>query len=202
MDFIVLSAVAAVPLMSLMVIYDIACQWKVNFPKRMEELPPHLHIPESVTLDFAIPKCHCPAHQPICQTPHSLNLKPGAGRTDGEGIERDWSMINPAANSTKEMAPGTRHDTLDDLFGYHNWQKTVNLGESLRRKYFLAVVESRRHKELHEEYTETIGASTAEEWTQMVVQWEADKSKDNPYVSTVNCKPLPPNRLNRYLLET
>ncbi|KAF4579925.1 hypothetical protein EYR36_001745 [Pleurotus pulmonarius] len=64
--------------------------------------------------------------------------------------------------------------------------KTVNLGESLRRKYFLAVVESRRHKELHEEYTETIGASTAEEWTQMVVQWEADKSKDNPYVSTVN----------------
>lgn len=99
-------------------------------------------------------------------------------------------MMNPAANSTKEMAPGTCHDTLDDLFGYHNWQKTVNLGESLQRKYFLAVVESRRHKELHEEYTETIGVSTVEEWTQMVVQWEADKSKDNPYVSTVNCKCL------------
>ncbi|KAG5219917.1 Hsp70 ATPase ssc [Salix suchowensis] len=69
-------------------------------------------------------------------------------------------------------------------------KKTVNLGESLQRKYFLAIIESQRHKELHEEYMETIGASTAEEWTQMVVQWEADKSKDNPYVSTVNCNSL------------
>lgn len=187
MDFIVLSAVSGTPVQSLMVIYDIACQWKVNFAKHMVELPPHLHIPSSVTLDFAIPKCHCPAHQTECQTPHSLNLKPGAGRTDGEGIERDWSMINPAANSTKEMAPGTRHDTLDDLFGYHNWQKTVGLGESLRRKYFLAVVESRHHRVLHEEYSETIGNDITSQWTQMVVEWEADKTKPNPYISANNC---------------
>ncbi|KAF9501280.1 hypothetical protein BDN71DRAFT_1479795 [Pleurotus eryngii] len=186
MDFIVLSAVSGTPVQLLMVIYDIACQWKVNFTKRMVELPPHLHIPSSVTLDFAILKCHCPAHQTECQTPHSLNLKPGAGQMDSEGIKRDWSMINPAANSTKEMAPGTQHNTLDDLFGYHNWQKTVGLGESLRRKYFLAVVESRRHRALHEEYSETIGNDITSKWTQMVVEWEADKTKPNPYISANN----------------
>ena len=54
---------------------------------------------------------------------------PGVGRTDGEGIERNWSEINRVANSTKEMGPGARHDTLDDHFGHHNFRKLVGLGK-------------------------------------------------------------------------
>ena len=54
---------------------------------------------------------------------------PGVGRTDGEGIERNWSEINRVANSTKEMGPGARHDTIDDHFGHHNFRKFVGLGK-------------------------------------------------------------------------
>ncbi|KAJ8495283.1 hypothetical protein ONZ45_g12926 [Pleurotus djamor] len=165
----------------IMVIYDIACQWKVNFLSRMSALPTKLHIPPSTSLSFAIPKCHAPAHQASCQAPHSLNLMPGAGRTDGEGIERDWSMLNAAANSTREMGLGSRHDTLDDLFAYHNWQKTTGLGISLRRKYLLASVESRRHTLLHKEFTESIPRDVQVAWTRMITEWEGDKSKSNPY---------------------
>lgn len=53
----------------------------------------------------------------------------GVGRTDGEGIERNWSEMNGVANSTSEMGPGSRHDTLDDHFGHHNFRKYVGIGE-------------------------------------------------------------------------
>ncbi|KAF9487718.1 hypothetical protein BDN71DRAFT_1513702, partial [Pleurotus eryngii] len=184
MDYIVLSAVAGLALRMLMIIYDIACQWRVNFSKRMQELPSHLHISDNVLVDFCIPKCHLHAHQSMCQTPHSLNLKPGVGRTDGEGIKRDWSLINPAANSTKEMGAGSRHDTLDDIFGYHNWLKTTRLGLSLHQKYRLAVVESKRHQGFLDELTASIDVpGLVETWTTAVTDWENDKTKPNPYIS-------------------
>ncbi|KAJ8480768.1 hypothetical protein ONZ45_g15534 [Pleurotus djamor] len=182
MDFIFLSAISGTILTMVMAIYDIACQWKVNLAARMPKLPAKLQLRPTVHLDFAIPKCHCPAHKLACQTPHSLNLKPGAGRTDGEGIERDWSMFNPAANSTKEMGMGSRHDTLDDLFGYHNWQKTAGLGVSLKRKYLIAAVESKRHAELHQEFCDSVPPATQREWTKMILEWERDNKKCNPYV--------------------
>ena len=68
-------------------------------------------------------------HKLPCQAPHSLNFKPGVGRPDGEGIERSWAEMNQVANSTKEMGPGSRHDTLDNHFGHHNWRKYVSLGK-------------------------------------------------------------------------
>lgn len=50
------------------------------------------------------------------------------GRTDGEGVEREWSHINPVALSTRLMGPGARCDTLDDHWGAWNWRKLVSLG--------------------------------------------------------------------------
>ncbi|KAJ8503052.1 hypothetical protein ONZ45_g11202 [Pleurotus djamor] len=90
-------------------------------------------------------------------------------------------MLNAAASSTREMGLGSRHDTLDDLFAYHNWQKTTGLGVSLKRKYLLAAVEARRHKELHEDFCDSVPASVRVVWTQMIADWELNKSKPNPY---------------------
>lgn len=194
MDYIMLSAIAGLSLMTLTIIYDIACQWKANFPTRMLAFPSSLRIANSVRVDFAIPKCHLLAHQTPCQTPHSLNLKPGVGRTDREGIERDWSMINPAANSTKEMGAGSRHDTLDDLFNHHNWVKTTGLGLSLRRKYRIAVVEAKRHMELFDEFSNSVdNPELIDSWTKMIQDWEQDNSKPNPYISASarEFRPLP-----------
>ena len=48
-------------------------------------------------------------------------------RTDGEGVEEEWSHINVAL-STKVMGPGSRHDTLNDHWDAWNWQKVVLMG--------------------------------------------------------------------------
>jgi len=128
MDYIVLSALAPLLVASVFISYDIACQFKLHFEERMADLPSHLHLPRGVDIGWGIPKCHCPMHKLPCQAPHSLNFKPGVGRTDGEGIERSWSELNRVANSTKEMGPGSRHDTLDDHLGHHNFRKYVGLG--------------------------------------------------------------------------
>ncbi|KDQ26060.1 hypothetical protein PLEOSDRAFT_169869 [Pleurotus ostreatus PC15] len=150
MDWILLSAINSFSLFVLYIIYDIACQYKIHFKDWMAALPEAMRLPEGLAPYFAIPKCHCLAHKQECQTPHSLNLMPGVGRTDGEGIERDWAALNPVANSTKEMGPGGRHDTLDDHIAHHNWRKLAGLGD------YRGV-------------------------DQMVMDWEVDKTKPNPY---------------------
>lgn len=114
----------------LLMTYDIACQWACNLAIRMEDLPPELRLDLSkLKIDSAIPKFHIYAHQLKCLIAFSLNYKFGVGRTDGEGIERNWARMNPVAHSTREMGPGSRHDTIDDHCGHINWRKTVDFGE-------------------------------------------------------------------------
>ena len=128
MDYILLSALAPLLIASVFVSYDIACQFKLKFDERVDKLPPEIQLPLNVEFEWGIPKCHCPMHKVSCQAPHSLNFKNGVGWTDGEGIRCSWSELNRVANSTKEMGPGSRHNTLDDHIGHHNFCKYVGLG--------------------------------------------------------------------------
>ena len=137
MDFIIFSAISSrgVQWKSITLSYDIACQYFRNMRKRIESthFPDSLHIDlDSINIKPAIPKFHLPAHQERCHTLYSLNLQPGAGRLDGEVIERDWAKLGGAANSTKEMSAGSRHDTLDDLCGDMNFVKLKTMGKQLR----------------------------------------------------------------------
>ena len=131
MDYIFFSSIFPFLLIFLIISYDIACQWKLNIPSRMAKLPDHLCLTLPLITSsfiFGIPKFHVPAHLTVCALPHSLNLMPGVGCTDGEGIERNWSEINRVACSMREMGPGAQHDTIDDHFGHHNFRKLVRLG--------------------------------------------------------------------------
>ncbi|KAG2101825.1 uncharacterized protein F5147DRAFT_746912 [Suillus discolor] len=184
MDFIFFSSIMPL-LLSVVISYDIACQWKINLTKRINKLPEHLQIPAAVALAtfiFGIPKFHCPAHEEKCAIPHSLNLIPGIGRTDGEGIERNWAEMNRVANSTKEMGPSSRHDVLDDHFGHHNWRKYTGLGLSLWRKLLNAVKERTHHQSFLHNFDSSIDEAHRGEWSAMIEAWERDKSSLNPYV--------------------
>jgi hypothetical protein len=130
MDYFFFSSVAQTELHSLVVSYDIACQWSKNVWQRMASYSHQfqLDINGSTTVNFLVPKFHLPAHVEACQTAYSFNLMPGVGRTDGEAPERGWSHINPVATSTREMGPGSRRDTLDDHFSDWNWKKTTGMG--------------------------------------------------------------------------
>lgn len=111
--------------------YDIACQWSTNFPSRVAALPDHVRfeVPIGNQLHYAIPKFHFRAHKQDAHDIFSLYLMLGVGRMDGEEIERYWARHNQVAYSTREMGPGSRHDTLEDHFGFSNWLKLILLGK-------------------------------------------------------------------------
>jgi hypothetical protein len=92
-------------------------------------MPDNLRLQPSTSVQLFVPKFHLPAHTPKCHNPYSLNFAQGVGRTDGEGIERNWSVLNGIAPSVSMMGPGGRWDTIDDFCNYANWRKTILLRE-------------------------------------------------------------------------
>ena len=120
-------------IVALMVVmsYDIACQFFINFFKRMGQYPPSFQLPQNPEdLNVFVPKYHLNAHTIDCRLKYSLNFSPNVGRTDGEAPERGWAAIDALAASTKEMGPGSRRDTLDDHFGDQNWWKVIDMRKS------------------------------------------------------------------------
>ena len=131
MDYILFSGLQGSNLRDYLNTYDIWCMYHKNLRTRHLQLPASLQFDfDSVTFDGAIPKFHLNAHGESCRTVYSLNFYPGVGRTDGEGIEHDWASVNGAARSTKEMGEGSRHDTLDDIWGDTNYRKVIAMGKS------------------------------------------------------------------------
>jgi hypothetical protein len=158
MDFLFFSTIRGV-LMNVLVAYDIACQWYKNLGARMmllsNELQPSISVEKiqakvsTYHLIFeccSISRCvqvgvfHIQAHESRCHAPWGLALTRGAGRTDGEAIERLWSNLNGAASSTKEMGPGSRQDTLDGFCGFNNWRKLNLLREFISHIHSLPVI--------------------------------------------------------------
>jgi hypothetical protein len=131
MDYAMLSALNGVKVKRLVVSYDIACQWSKKFRSRIIDFPRALQFnmdDDDFSFTTVIPKFHIYAHGKKCQSRWSLNYLRWMARTDGEGVEQEWSHINSVALSTRLMGPGSRHDTLDDHWGAWNWRKLVNLG--------------------------------------------------------------------------
>ena len=144
MDYFFFSSLQGSKIRRVVVSYDIVCQWHKNLWTRMMEFPHEFHVDRSqVFFVFLIPKFHLPAHINICQTSFSFNYTKNVGRTDGEAPERGWANLNPAASMTKEMGPGSRRDTLDDVMGDSNWKKTVSMGTGLLSIYTYSLGYSR-----------------------------------------------------------
>ncbi|KAF7346690.1 CxC2 domain-containing protein [Mycena sanguinolenta] len=161
--------------------YDIVCQWYKNLVARMKELPPLVRFVLILKLfRFVIPKMHIKGHQLACQEEFSLNLVPGSGQTDGEGIERPWASIGAIATSTRVSGPGARHDALDDHWNFWNWLKTINLPVILRRRLDTARKEQASQREAFELFS-LQQAERVPAWKKLVEEYEADNTKKNPY---------------------
>ncbi|KAJ7219933.1 hypothetical protein GGX14DRAFT_389351 [Mycena pura] len=145
--------------------YDIVCQWWKQLRERLLELPPLVRL--KLVLDmcrFVIPKMHIKGHTLGCQLLYSLNLVPGSGQTDGEG---------------------SRADQLDDHWTFWNWTKLVGLAALLRRRLDAAKVELAKQEEAFEAFSCEQSAKIPL-WKSMVVEFERDGSKKNPYEAAVN----------------
>ncbi|KAG6818426.1 hypothetical protein H0H93_005084 [Arthromyces matolae] len=151
----------------------------------MANWPEGYSIPSKTEIRPAIPKMHETAHEKDNHERFSLHYLAGVGLTDGESIERMWAGHNALGNATKTMGPGTRHDVLDDHFGFWNWSKYIATGKSLRKKYKDAVKLRNVQQEAHDGFTATISKEKVEEWEAMCRKWDRErypkaKSK-NPY---------------------
>jgi hypothetical protein len=120
--------------MFILLSYDVGCQWRIHLEERKKHLPAVLkHDPGSgvppVKVRVGLPVWRGGVHVEKCATEHSLRYKTGAGMTDGESVERVWSLLNPKAMATKEMHVDGRHENLEEAIDAHNFAKLMGLGE-------------------------------------------------------------------------
>ncbi|KAF7329538.1 CxC2 domain-containing protein [Mycena kentingensis (nom. inval.)] len=185
MDWVFMSAVGGSMVKRLVVSYDIACQWKQRIRQRAAVLAERDAIPTDLTdyeIQYALPVWHAVAHEAGCQAANSLTHAVGVGRTDGEGIERTWAVLNPISFSTKEMGEGHRHDTIDGKVDHINFEKNVNLGDTLSKRLIIAIAARDQQVAEFEEVDESVEPSLRREWEQRVEMWNEDPSQPNPYV--------------------
>jgi hypothetical protein len=130
MDFIVLLMLMDTKPTSLMLSYNIACQWSQNLKMRVAQVLENMQLSPSILqrIKYVIPKFHIYGHGHQCQTLFLLNFLPNSACTNGEEPEYWWAHIIPISISTREMTAGVRHNTIDDHVGSWNWRKITNLG--------------------------------------------------------------------------
>ncbi|KAL0948665.1 hypothetical protein HGRIS_010468 [Hohenbuehelia grisea] len=189
MDYLFSSAVSKSGCKAILSTYDIGCQWGKKFLARQQDMPIDLRLPSDTKLTAKVPKFHLAAHITACQAPYSLNFTPGAARTDGKGVERNWSWLNRAAPSTSQMGPGARHDMLDDFCGFSNFRKTQQLGQTLLCRMVLAIPQAITHREAYLDFSASIRRKHEDQllsWESMVLAWERDQANPCPYDMVAN----------------
>ncbi|KAF7373979.1 CxC2 domain-containing protein [Mycena sanguinolenta] len=177
MDFILFSVLLHIIIFYLILSYDIACQYGINFWSQMEKLPEDMKLKiEAARVWFKVPNFHLPPHRPACHSAYSFHYMWGAGRTHAETIEQNWEFSNGAAASTKMMGQGTRASTLEDLFGFHNWRRLV----AWRRLFAVRMAENVKEGQVHRDAFEAFDqalrqqdAALVESWKTWVHKWES-----------------------------
>ena len=109
-------------------IYDVACQWSVNFHRRVESYD-SLFLPEEMDIVPAVGKFHLSAHKPACFPRFSLMFIPGAGHVDGEILETLWASFNKISPSARAMNLAHQQEVYDEHMRDSNWKKLVVLGK-------------------------------------------------------------------------
>ncbi|RDX39693.1 hypothetical protein OH76DRAFT_1367263 [Lentinus brumalis] len=186
-DYILASSVKGAGVRRILDSYDVGCEHEKGFFVRAQEFPEliKLDLPRNSWV-FVVPKFHVSAHKPECQGMFSPHYVPYSARFDGEHVERLWAFLNPAASSLKEMGPGARKETLDDLCSFNNWRKTVKFGEQLLRLMVEALPEAMVHKKEFEAFDAKLRRERpgeVKQWEDMVLAWEQDRrGSPSPFV--------------------
>ncbi|KAI6124226.1 hypothetical protein EDD16DRAFT_1703920 [Pisolithus croceorrhizus] len=116
-----------------LVIYDVGCQWSVNFWSRVKNSP-SLLLPPALEIVPAVGKFHLAAHKHSCFPRYSLNFVKGAGHLDGEILETLWAPFNKISPTARSMTQAHRQEVYDDHMRDSNWKKLVGLGEGFFSK--------------------------------------------------------------------
>ncbi|KAG1830726.1 hypothetical protein DFJ58DRAFT_671542 [Suillus subalutaceus] len=121
-----------------LIIYDIGCQWCINFSERVNNCS-GLSLPKKRKVLTAVGKFHLSAHKLPCFARFSLNFIEGAGQVDGEILETLWAPFNKISPTARSMSQYHRQEILDDHMRDSNWKKLVGIVKTLLKKYKCAV---------------------------------------------------------------
>ena len=115
MDYSIFSALAyhTEPINSALIIYDVACQWSINFHPCVQNSH-FLSLPYITDVIPVVGKCHLAAHVPRCFARFSLYFVQGAGQLDGEILETLWSEFSMVSAIACSMSKAHRGELYDD----------------------------------------------------------------------------------------
>ncbi|KAI9451585.1 hypothetical protein BJY52DRAFT_1190868 [Lactarius psammicola] len=117
-----------------LVMYDIMCQYRVNFKERVAKSP-GLSLSSSMELRTGIGLFHIHGHQDSCLPRYSPSFIPGAKQVDGEIIETLWAPLNNISRSLRGMTLAHRQEVLDAHMNHSNWKKMVRIVPSLLKRW-------------------------------------------------------------------
>ncbi|KAJ6584537.1 hypothetical protein B0H19DRAFT_1058944 [Mycena capillaripes] len=181
MDYIALGALAGFALLWLTIFYDISCQWKTQLEEQNAKLPKEMQLLlDKIKVQCALPVWHATSPEEDCASANSLSFKPGVGKSDSEGIEHTWSVLNSASYHTKDMGKGNRVDMLDDKIDSHNYLKNFGLGDALCRKLAVAHAEWDRQVAAFKQVCKMVEVNVMQSWQED--QMLKDLSRPNPYI--------------------
>ena len=135
-DYAFVHAINYVPLSpSVLLLYDIMCQYSIHFRDRIEEMEAFLKLPQGFCAKIGIGLFHVHGHMKTCFARYAPTFIVGAGMLDGEVVETLWSPLNHTSSSARAMTWYHRQEYLDAHMADSNWLKLIRMGECLLRSY-------------------------------------------------------------------
>ena len=93
-------------------IYDVYCQYRVNFEKQLRDDSQNLSTNSEMKIFRAIGKFHLADHINSCFSKWSLNFMKGAGHMNVEIMETLWSGMNKVSGAARLMSKAHQQETI------------------------------------------------------------------------------------------
>ncbi|KAF9032371.1 hypothetical protein BJ165DRAFT_1535064 [Panaeolus papilionaceus] len=157
------------------IIYDIACQYSIHLREHIDGMLAEQGL-EMLEIDWAIGLFHVHAHNDKCYFRYSPCFIPGLGIVDGEIMETNWSVLNRHSQALRTANQVGRLEGLDDYTSDLNYKRTMDMPQTLQRKYALAKNMVAEHKKVFDEVSLKCKEYTSI-WTAAIEQAEAKRLK-------------------------
>ena len=129
MDYAFVHAINHIPLSrTVLLLYDIMCQYWKYFKSRIKEMPDFLALPRGLKIKCGIGLFHVHGHMKECFARYAPTFIKGAGMLDGEIVETLWNPLNHTSSSARAMTWYHRQEYLDAHMSDSNWLKLVGIG--------------------------------------------------------------------------
>ncbi|KAI6030160.1 hypothetical protein EDC04DRAFT_2898558 [Pisolithus marmoratus] len=150
-----------------LVIYDVGCQWSINFRSRVKNSP-SLLLPPALEIVPAVGKFHLAAYKLSCFPRYSLNFIKGAGHLDGEILETLWAPFNEISPTARSMTQAHRQEVYGAYMRDSNWKK-------LLKKYKNSNKCLEEMNQAYEQLTAVLDPDKVARWESDTLRAEADR---------------------------